>query len=165
MDQNSALILDIISTLEYCKRESKVLSIAVRDDVIDAIQQAPDYLQWSFNHGIRHAQMQLADVLIRTYTALIVDLDGIQDPSFDLIVEELILEKEHRSALLSVSGYQKLQFINALKYSMSLPLNTVHSIDELKETADALCLIVSKLTDELSNVLLMLKTLEIPDSV
>lgn len=160
MDQNSALVQDLQAALVYCKRECKTLSVSTRHDVIDAIKQSPDYLQWAYNHGLRHAQMQIADVIIKSFTLLVMDLDEQKDLDFQAVIEELVLDKPHRSQLLSASGYQRLHFLHALRNSMALPLNNAHSVEELKETADAMLSVVSKLSEELVHALNMLKTIE-----
>lgn len=160
MDQNSALVQDLQASLVYCKKECKILSVSTRHDVLDAIKQSPDYLQWAYNHGLRHAQMQIADVMIKSFTLLVMDLDQQKDLDFQNVIEELVQDKPHRSQLLSAAGYQRLHFIHALRNSMALPLNNAHALDELKETADAMLSVVSKLSEELVNALNMLKTIE-----
>lgn len=161
MDQNSALVQDLQATLVFCKKECKTLGIATRMDVVDAVKQSPDYLQWSYNHGIRHAQMQIADVVIKAFTLLVNDLDNNPETEFQIIIDELVVDKPNRSALLTAQGYQRLNFIFALRHAMALPLSNPHQLDELKETSDALLSVISKLSEELVVALNMLKTIEV----
>ena len=161
MDRNSNLTQDIQASIAYCRRELKSLSVTSRPDVLDAIAQTPEYLQWMANHGLRHAQMQLADVLVKTYTLIGNEIDRLDTDNFQDILEELVKDKAHRTQLISAAGYQRLQFLIALRHSMALPLNHVHSFEELRDAASAVHMVVTHMLEELNVTLTLLKPVEI----
>lgn len=79
MDQNSALVQDLISTMDFCKKEMKNLAITTRPDVIEAIKQSPEYLQWACIHGLKHAMMLISNTTMKAFTLLAQDLDELEN--------------------------------------------------------------------------------------
>lgn len=161
MVQIYPLIQDLQSALIFCKNECKHLGVSTRADIIETVQQSPDYLKWVYNHGIRHSQMQIADVIIKAFTLFVNDFDNNPVSDFSDVLEELIKDTDNRSAVLSAQGFQRLNFVHALRNAMALPLSNPHELDELKETADSLLSVVSKLSEELVQILNMLKAMNI----
>lgn len=73
----------------------------------------------------------------------------------------MIKDKKHRKALLTIPGHQRALFVSAIHSSMSLPLSKGHALDELRDLAEALIVVINKLNKEIESILEYLKTFEV----